>query len=80
MSIKFEVYHTGGGCTAWRLDIPNTKLYVLITQDLSHELDLSVPIEVGLYDSSAEDSDTECVCFLETMINQLLIGDTHYAS
>ena len=72
--MQFEVYNTGGGCTAWRLDIPNTQLYVLVTQDLSHELDLSQPIEVGLYRSDADNSDDECIVFFTTMVNDLQIG------
>lgn len=49
--IIFEVYHTGGNCTAWRGLIPDTDMYMLITQDLSHHLDPELPIEFGIYKS-----------------------------
>lgn len=76
--LKFEVYHTGGNCTAWRLDIPNTRLHVLITQDLSHELDLSLPVEVGLYRTTEDDE--ECVVYFETKLEHLHLGDQLYAA
>jgi hypothetical protein len=65
--LRFEVYHTGGNCTAWRLNIPGTKLHVLITQDLSHELNLDQPVEIGLY----TDDDEDCVLYLETKLECL---------
>ncbi len=64
--VKLEVYQTGGGCTAWRGDIPGTGLYVLITQDLSHQLDPELPIEVGIYEKLfGTDLDDECLGYFE---------------
>jgi len=53
---KWYVAETGGGCSAWRLDLTPTT-YILITDDLSHKIEDT--IEIGVYE------DDECVAFKE---------------
>lgn len=48
----FYIYGTGGGCTAWRKEFElgdGTPAYMLVTQDMSHEIDYTRPVELGVY-------------------------------
>jgi hypothetical protein len=48
--MPLEVIQTGGSCTALMLRIPNTEMFVLITQGLSAEIEAGMgPVEVGVY-------------------------------
>lgn len=61
----FEVISTGGGCTAWSKDFEledGRKVYMLLTQDLSHELDVTAPVECGVYELTEYD-DGNCMAF-----------------
>jgi hypothetical protein len=61
----FEIIDTGGGCTAWRQDFvleDGRKVFMLLTQELSHELDVEEPVEIGVYIENPEDGD-ECLAF-----------------
>ena len=55
----FEVYGTGGGCTAWRREftLDGRPVFMLLTNDLSHEIDDCDEIEVGVYDPEADTSE-----------------------
>jgi len=58
---KWYLYNTGGGNTAWRLDLPHG-MYVLITNgDLGHEI--TNHIEIGVYDK-----DDVCRRFIESKL------------
>jgi hypothetical protein len=51
MAAGFTVYHTGGGCLAWRKDYPG-KVYVLLTDDVDGanlNLDESDDWLIGIY-------------------------------
>lgn len=56
----FELIDTGGGCTAWcrefRLE-SGLNVYMLLTQDCSHLIDIELPVEVGVYRELEDDSD-----------------------
>lgn len=57
----FEVYNTGGGCTAWRREftLDGRPAYMLLTDgDLSDEMQRGDTIEVGVY---ADDEHGECI-------------------
>ena len=53
----FYINHTGGGCTAWRVDLPNDH-YLMVTDDASHELTVGGEHAIGVYSP-----DGECVAF-----------------
>jgi hypothetical protein len=48
----FTEYGTGGGCSAWYQEFvleDGCPVYMLVTQDMSHELDCNEPVELGVY-------------------------------
>jgi hypothetical protein len=48
------IWGTGGGCTAWRLDLPGGG-YVLVTNgDLSHDIVDGDTPDIGVYDAEGE--------------------------
>ena len=54
----FSIYHTGGGCTAWRLDLPDRR-YLLLTDSeggagSTHLFKDGDPIMLGLYEDDGE--------------------------
>ena len=52
----FEVYHTGGGCTAWRRELPDGR-YMLLTDveaGLTHVFSDGEAILLGPYDEEGE--------------------------
>jgi hypothetical protein len=52
----FAVYHTGGGCTAWRRELPDGR-YMLLTDvedGLTHVFSDGEAILLGLYDEEGE--------------------------
>ena len=51
LDMGFSVFHTGGGCTAWGLDLGNEWQLLITNGDLSHDLsdiDSDYGIQVGL--------------------------------
>jgi hypothetical protein len=62
LALGFHVEHTGGGCTALRLDLPNGG-YIMVTDELSHEITHGICI--GIYRA-----DDENVAFADTPLTR----------
>ena len=51
----FELFHTGGGNTAWRLELTDTRYLLLTDSDGStHIFEAGEPILLGLYEGDGE--------------------------
>lgn len=49
----FRIEHTGGNCTAWRLDMPDGT-HLLVSDECSHILRAGEPAQIGHYDAEGE--------------------------
>jgi len=61
---EWYIAETGGGCTAWRLDLSPTS-YILLTDDLTHTFENQ--IEIGVYEND------ECVAYKEFLLQNVTL-------
>lgn len=52
--LGFTEYHTGGGCMAWYLEDPETRRYLLVTDDDAGFPETYAEMYVGMYNSDGE--------------------------
>ena len=57
---EWYIWLSGGGCTAWRLDLSPTTYILLTNGDLSH--DVTDHLEIGVYEND------ECAAFKEFLL------------